>query len=302
MHPRLYGAIEAGGTKFVCGIGHSPGSWLEETRIPTTTPEETLPAMVDFFDRAQRRFGAVHAFGLASFGPVDLHSNSATFGRLLPTPKPGWSGVDMPAVLRARFAGPVSIDTDVNAAAMAEQQLGAGMGLRSVAYVTVGTGIGGGLALDGRPIPGLMHPEMGHIRVLRHSLDSDFPGTCPFHGDCLEGLASGPAIRARWGKTLSELGAAHVANAVIGDYLGQLAANIALIASCERVVFGGGVVLDSTLLPHIRRAVSGILKGYIAGLADEAAMAAFIAKAALGDRAGLTGAMLLAMTTRPASV
>ncbi len=295
----LYGGIEGGGTKFACGIGPCAGEWLDEIRIPTGSPQQTLPAVLDFFDAAQRRFGQVAAFGLASFGPVDLAPASATFGRILPTPKPGWSGADLPGALRERFGRPVHVDTDVNAAALAEQQLGAGKGLRSVAYVTVGTGIGGGVAIAGRTVTGLMHPEMGHIRVMRHAMDPQFPGVCPFHGDCLEGLANGPAILARWGKPLSELGPAHMANTVIADYLGQLAANIALMISCERVVFGGGVVLDSMLLPRIRRSASQMLKGYIPVLADDAAMERFIVPAALGGRAGLSGAMLLAMGASP---
>jgi fructokinase len=295
MSTPLYGGIEAGGTKFACGVGPSPGEWLEEVRIPTTSPDKTLPAVLEFFEAAQRRVGAVTSFGVASFGPIDLNPASATFGRLLPTPKPGWTGADLPGALRQRFERPVRVDTDVNAAALAEQTLGAGAGLRSVAYVTVGTGIGGGVVIDGRTVTGLMHPEMGHIRVLRHAMDPHFPGVCPFHGDCLEGLANGPAIVARWGKTLSELGPSHMANTVIADYLGQLAANIALMISCQRVVFGGGVALDSMLLPRIRHAASRMLNGYIPQLADEAAMEAFIAPAALGAKAGLSGAMLLAM-------
>lgn len=303
MTAPLYGAIEAGGTKFVCAIGHSTGDWLEETRIATTTPADTLPAVLNFFDVAQRRHGEVASFGVASFGPVDINPSSANFGALLATPKRGWEGANLPQALRQRFARPVAVDTDVNAAALAEQQLGAGLGLRSVVYVTVGTGIGGGAVIEGRTLKGLMHPEMGHIRVQRHELDLDFAGTCPFHGDCLEGLASGPAITARWGATLQELGPAHAANDIIADYLGQLAATIALMLSCERIVFGGGVFLDSDMLPKMRSSTARTLKGYLLSLSQPAAMQSFIAPAMLGTRAGLIGAMLVAIAhTRPVPI
>src|SRR6185312_651882 len=184
----LYGAIEAGGTKIVCAARHGLGEIPEDCRavIATGAPGPTLTAVVKFFEQVMRMRGALAAIGVAAFGPVDIDTRSSTWGRILATPKPGWSDVSMVAPLE-RFACPIVIDTDVNAAALAEARLGAGAGLGSLAYVTVGTGIGGGVVVGDRTIKGLLHPEMGHIRVARDPRDKDFAGVCPFHGDCLEG-------------------------------------------------------------------------------------------------------------------
>ena len=292
----LVGAIEGGGTKFVCAVGHSAQRILEQRIIPTASPEATLQAVAEFFATAQTEHGRIGAFGLASFGPLDLRVGSATYGRLMATPKPGWSGTDLVGALTRRFAVPVYIDTDVSAAALAELQLGAGRDVRSLAYVTVGTGIGGGFAPNAWSGMQLLHPEIGHLRVLRHPRDRDFPGTCPFHGDCLEGLASGPAIRARWGADLTQLGASLAAAPIIADYLGQLAAAIALMMSPQRIVFGGGVMTGGALLPQIRGVVREQLHDYLGPLNDSGALDRYICGPGLGDRAGLAGAFLLAHT------
>ena len=292
----LVGAIEGGGTKFVCGVGYSAQRILEQRIIPTASPEATLQAVAEFFAAAQTEHGRIGAFGLASFGPLDLRVGSATYGRLMATPKPGWSGTDLVGTLTRRFAVPVYIDTDVSAAALAELKLGAGRDVRSLAYVTVGTGIGGGFAPNAWSGMQLLHPEIGHLRVLRHPRDRDFPGTCPFHGDCLEGLASGPAIRARWGADLTQLGASHAAAPIIADYLGQLAAAIALMMSPQRIVFGGGVMTGGALLPQIRSVVREQLHAYLGPLNDSGALDRYICGPGLGDRAGLAGAFLLAHT------
>jgi fructokinase len=290
----LLGAIEGGGTKFVCAVGHSPQSILERVVIPTREPESTLQAVLDFFSAAQRTHGAIAAFGCASFGPLDLRPGSATFGRLLATPKAGWSDTDLVGALRSRFTAPVAIDTDVAAAALAELRCGAGRDVGSVAYVTVGTGIGGGFAPAPAGLARLLHPEMGHLRVRRDRRDKDFQGICPFHGDCLEGLASGPAIRARWGTPLNGLTPAHPAWSIIGGYLGELAVSIVLVASPERLIFGGGVMSNPHLLPHVHRAARELLNGYIGPLNDAGALERYICTAGLGDDAGLAGAFLLA--------
>ena len=292
----LFGAIEAGGTKFVCAAGYGPGDILEDCRavIPTAAPAITLPAVVDFFERITRKYGSFAGIGFAAFGPVDLDKRSRTWGRMLATPKPGWSDVSLVAPLE-RFACPIFIDTDVSAAALAEARLGAGVGLGSLAYVTVGTGIGGGVFVADRTLKGLLHPEMGHIRVKRDSRDAHFAGVCPFHGDCLEGLASGPAVMARWNARADCLPEAHPAREVLGDYLGQLAATIALLVSCERIVFGGGVVSGGRLLPYIRQSASRWLGGYLPVEARGGGFDRYITAPALGDAAGMTGAMLLAM-------
>ena len=296
MMKPLYAAIEAGGTKIVCAAGYGPTQIPDDARavIPTAAPEPTLAAVVDFFECTRRKYGAFAGIGIASFGPVDINMSSRTWGTILATPKPGWSGTSVVAPLQ-RFGCPIAIDTDVNAAALAEATLGAGAGLGSLAYVTVGTGIGGGVVLGSRTIKGLLHPEMGHIRVERDSRDVDFAGVCPFHGDCLEGLANGPAVMARWHMRAEDLPESHPGREILGSYLGQLAATIALVVSCERIVFGGGVVSGGHLLPYIRRSAGQWLGDYLPIEARAGGFDRYIAAPGLGDLAGMTGALLLAM-------
>jgi fructokinase len=292
----LFGAIEAGGTKFVCAAGYGPTDIPENCHavIPTTTPAVTLAAVVEFFAGITRKYGALAGIGIAAFGPVDLDTRSPTWGRILATPKRGWSDVSLVTPLE-RFGCPIAVDTDVSAAALAEARLGAGAGLGSLAYVTVGTGIGGGVFVGDRTIKGLLHPEMGHIRIKRDPRDADFAGVCPFHGDCLEGLASGPAVMARWNTRAENLPEMHPAREVLGDYLGQLAATVALIVSCERIVFGGGVVSGGRLLPYIRQSASRWLGGYLPIEARAGGFDRYITAPGLGDSAGTAGAILLAM-------
>ncbi len=292
----LYGAVEAGGTKIVCAAGYGPAEVIDDARavIPTAAPGPTLAAVVEFFERIARQHGAFAGIGIAAFGPVDVHTRSPTWGKILATPKPGWSNVSMVAPLE-RFGCPIAIDTDVNAAALAEVRLGAGSGVGSLAYVTVGTGIGGGVVVADRTIRGMLHPEMGHIRVQRDSRDAGFGGVCPFHGDCLEGLASGPAVTARWKMRAEHLPERHPGREVLGGYLGQLAATIALMVSCERIVFGGGVVAGGGLLPFIRQSAKHWLGGYLPIDARGGGFDRYIAAPGLGDFAGTAGAFLLAM-------
>ena len=291
----LYGAIEAGGTKIVCAAGFGPREIPDDCRavIPTTASDITLAAVVEFFEGVRARHGELAGIGIAAFGPVDLDTGSPTWGRLLATPKPGWSDFSMVAPFR-RFGCPIAIDTDVNAAALAEARLGAGTGLGSLAYVTVGTGIGGGVVVGDWTLKGLMHPEMGHIGVERDPRDADFAGICPFHGDCLEGLASGPAVMARWHSRAEDLPPAHPGREILGGYLGQLAATIALMLSCERIVFGGGVVSGGGLLPFIRRSAAQRLAGYLPVEARAGGFDRYITAPGLGDFAGTAGAFLLA--------
>lgn len=292
----LYGAIEAGGTKFVCAAGYGPAEVPDDARVVISTagPGPTLAAVVEFFERVTRQYGALCGLGIAAFGPVDLDTRSPTWGRILATPKPGWSNISLVAPLE-RFGCVIAIDTDVNAAALAEARLGAGTGADSLAYVTVGTGIGGGLVMTDRTLKGLLHPEMGHIRVRRDPRDGDFAGVCPFHGDCLEGLACGPALAARWHMRADELPEQHPGREILGDYLGQLAATIALVVSCERIVFGGGVVSGGRLLPYIRQSASRWLGGYLPIETRAGGFERYITAPALGDSAGTAGALLLAM-------
>jgi fructokinase len=297
----LVGAIEGGGTRFTCAITDASAVVRERMVVPTTDPASTLGECVRFFQAAAGRHGSIAALGIACFGPLQLRADAPDHGRLMPTPKAGWSGASIVGPFRAALGVPVAIDTDVGAAAHGELCLGAGREGRSLAYVTVGTGIGGAVApanADAR----LMHAEMGHLRVRRHPRDVDFAGTCPFHGDCLEGLASGVAIRARWQCDLSALPAGHEGRELIAGYVGQLAAAIALLHAPERVVIGGGVMADGVLLPLVRAAALDSLGGYLPPLRDAARMDAFIVPPALGAGSALAGAALLALALlRPAA-
>lgn len=291
---RLFGAIEAGGTKFLCGLATEGEPLLDSVRIDTTSPRATLDAVTNYFLAQQARYAPLDALGVACFGPLELDRNAPGYGRLLLTPKLSWSGTDLITPLRSRLGCPIGLDTDVNAAAIAEARLGAGRGATSVAYITVGTGIGGGMVLRGQPLHGRMHPEVGHITVQRDRRDIPFAGICPFHGDCLEGLASGPAIAARWAAPLNELDSSHPGREIIGGYLGQLAANLALICSVDRVVFGGGVMGTAGLLDVIRRSARVRLNGYLQPNCYRDAIDGFIVAPELGTLSGLTGALLLA--------
>lgn len=294
MAEALYGAIEAGGTKFVCAAARDFDRIVAETRIETSDPVTTLGAVERFFAGVEAGHGRFRAFGIGTFGPVDLRPASPTYGRILATPKVGWALTDLRAPLATRFRCPVGIDTDVNVAALAEAAHGAGQGCDPVVYVTVGTGIGAGIASRGRALRGLLHPEMGHILVARPAADLGFAGTCPFHGDCLEGVASGAAILARFGAPLDRLADGREASALVGQYLGQLAANLVLMLSAERIVFGGGVMRDARVLPAIRASAAAVMRGYpsVGGAPED--LERIVVQPGLGESAGLCGAILLA--------
>ena len=292
--PVLYGGIEGGGTKFVCSIARSPADVIASATFATTGAQATLAECIEFFRAAQKQHGAVGAFGFSCFGPLELRPDAAAYGCMMSTPKAGWSGVNLLAPLREAFSVPIALDTDVGGAALAEWRLGAGRGLSSLAYVTVGTGIGGAVAPGTPAASRLMHAEMGHIPVRRHARDRDFAGTCPFHGDCLEGLASGPAVVARWGTTLDALQPGHEAREIIAEYLEQLTTSIALMLSVERVVFGGGVMADGQVMPLLHAATARYLNGYLEPLRDPSRLKDYICAPVLGARAGVTGALLLA--------
>ncbi|REK71361.1 ROK family protein [Paenibacillus paeoniae] len=286
---RIYGAIEGGGTKFVCGLGTEDGTIRETVTIPTTTPEETMgKAMAYFADKG------IEAIGIGTFGPIDVNVASATYGTVTSTPKPYWSGYDIVGHVKRELNVPVGFDTDVNAAALGELLWGAAQGLKSCLYLTVGTGIGAGAVAEGKLVHGLTHPEMGHILVRRHSEDQ-YAGGCPFHGDCLEGLASGPAIEARWGTKASELGEEHAAWRMQSYYIAQALVNYTLILSPERLILGGGVMHQSHLFPLIREQVQGLLNGYVLHPALHEDIHSYIVKPGLGDKAGISGALALAV-------
>ena len=296
-HERRYGAVEAGGTKFVCAVGDQDGRILDEIRIETRAPAATLAEVCRYFSAAAEKFGVLAGVGIGAFGPLDLKPRSATFGFITSTPKPGWKDTDLAGALCRELGRPVWLDTDVNAAALGELQWGAGSGLESLAYVTVGTGIGVGVVHHGRPVHGLMHPELGHIFVRRHPADTAFAGVCPFHGDCLEGLACGVAIVSRTGRTLEEAAATDAIWAIEADYLGQLCALLVLSHSPQRIVMGGGV-MQSRLYAEIRARMLHWLNDYI--VADELRGVDYVTAPGLGDSAGIKGALCLAIAASAA--
>ncbi|MGA4718449.1 ROK family protein [Fictibacillus nanhaiensis] len=284
----ILGAIEAGGTKFVCGIGNKDGEVLERISIPTTTPEETMRLVVDYFKEKN-----VDALGVGSFGPVDLDVSSPTYGYITSTPKKHWNQYDLVGELKKHFHVPIGFDTDVNAAALGESLWGAAKGLDSCLYMTVGTGIGVGAVSEGKLVHGMLHPEMGHILVRRH-VEDHFVGSCPFHGDCLEGMASGPAIEARWGKKGVELASDSRVWELEAYYLAQALVNYILVLSPKRIVIGGGVMKQEHLFPLVRNGVVQLLNGYIQHKNVEDYIDTYIVPPALGDNAGLCGALALA--------
>jgi fructokinase len=288
MTAPLYGLVEAGGTKFVLGIASSKDDVLAATRIETTTPGETIGAMLDWF----ASHPPLSAIGVASFGPLDLDPASLTWGHITATTKPHWSNTDIAGPLKERFGCPVVINTDVNGAALAEFRWGAAKGQKVMLYFTIGTGIGGGAIIDGHILHGLSHPEMGHIRLPRHPGDLEFKGVCPFHGDCLEGLASGPAIIARYGQSLSELPADHVAHDIIAFYLAQTVVTMQAIFEPGRIVFGGGVMATPGLLDRVVHQAETLSSDYFKGKAND-----IICLPGLNDQAGLMGALALALRT-----
>jgi fructokinase len=293
--PRIFGAVEAGGTKFVVAIADDRGEILAQERFPTTDPVSTLAATGAFLRQRSRTLGALAAIGVASFGPVELDKSSAQYGFILKTPKPGWSGTDMAGTLAREFSCPVGFDTDVNAAALAEHRWGVARDVATLVYLTIGTGIGGGVLVNGAPIHGLMHPEIGHLYPRRHPLDPTFAGVCPFHGDCLEGVASGPAIIARSGKSLEQLDDAHPQWQIEADYLGQLCAQLVVTLSPQRIIMGGGVMNQARLLPLIRPRLLHWLGGYIDRPQVLDGADRYVVTPDLGDRAGVLGAVALAM-------
>jgi fructokinase len=275
-----YGGVEAGGTKWVCAIGTGPDDLRELTTFATTTPQETLDKAAAFFAEHED----LAAVGVGSFGPVDLNR-----GRITTTPKEGWAETDVVSALRESIGVPVAFDTDVNAAAVGEGRWGAAVGLDTFCYITVGTGIGGGVVANGRLVHGLVHPEIGHMRIPHDTKRDPFAGVCPFHGDCFEGLASGTAIRQRWGSPGEALADQHEAWGLEADYLALGVVNTACTVSPQCVILGGGVMKQSGLLPLVRERVRELLAGYV--------FAPEVVLPSLGDRSGVLGAIELARST-----
>ncbi len=283
------GAIEAGGTKFVCGIATENGEILERVSFATETPEITLQKVYDFF-----KDKGVEAIGVGSFGPIDPNPESETYGYITKTPKKYWSNFNLIGELQKNLNVPMAFDTDVNGAALGEATWGAAKGLKNCLYLTIGTGIGGGLLTSGKLVHGMLHPEMGHIFVRRHSEDT-YAGKCPFHHDCLEGLAAGPAIEERWGVKAYELPVDHKAWEIEAYYIAQALMSYILIASPEKIILGGGVMKQMQLFPLIRKNVKELLNNYVQTKEILEDIDNYIVPPGLGDNAGLLGSIALAL-------
>jgi fructokinase len=291
----LYGGVEAGGTKFICAVGSGPNDIQASTQFPTTTPQETLERVINFFEEQQRKAN-LSAIGIGTFGPVNLNHGSAKFGYITTTPKPGWSGTNFKGFIEERLDLPVVIDTDVNAAALGEYRWGAAHNLNTFLYLTIGTGIGGGGMSDGRLLHGLTHPEMGHIRI-PHDWEKDpFPGTCPYHGDCFEGLAAGPSIEKRYGVRGETLAEDHPAWSILARYISLALNNFICTLSPQRIILGGGVMDQDHLLQTIRSNTLSLLNGYVNAPEILKDIEHFIVRPHLRGKAGVLGAIALAFT------
>lgn len=282
-----YGGIEAGGTKFICAVAQEDGTIVEKIQIPTTHPEETLVQVVAFFKKFELK-----AIGIGSFGPIDINQTSPTYGWITSTPKISWKDYPIVQKIEEAFKVPVGFNTDVNAAALGEATYGAAKGLDNCLYITVGTGIGAGAVVQGMVVQGLTHPEMGHIFVRRHP-DDQYIGKCPFHQDCLEGLASGPAINERWGKNGIELANDQEVWEMEGYYLAQALMQYILILSPKKIILGGGVIKQKQLFPIIFKNLQKLLNGYVSVPELSNDINQYIVSPGLGDNAGITGSLLL---------
>jgi fructokinase len=289
----LFGGVEAGGTKFVCGVGTGPQD-LQRVSFPTTSPAETIRRAVEFFQANADSTRRLRSIGVASFGPVDLHTSSPSYGFITSTPKLEWQNVDIVGEIRRALDVPVALDTDVNGAALAEFTWGAARGLSTIVYITVGTGIGGGAMVGGRLVHGLLHPEMGHILAPHDRSIDPFPGCCPFHGDCWEGLASGTAMERRWGVSARALPPDHPAWDLEAEYLSAGLVSIICTVSPQRLILGGGVMQNRQLLASVRLKVTRKLNHYIQSPSILNAIDSYIVGPQLGSDAGVLGAIALA--------
>ena len=292
-----YGAIEAGGTKFNCLVGAGPQEVRAEIRIPTTTPEETFGKVIRFF-KEQAEIQPINAIGIGSFGPLDLDLSSPTYGFITSTAKPGWRMTDFLGTIKNALGLPVAFDTDVNAAAYGEFIWGAARGLPAFVYLTIGTGIGAGGMLNGKLMHGLLHPESGHMRIPHDRTVDPYPGICPYHGDCLEGLASGPSIQARWGVPAEQLLDNSPGWGLEAHYIALAVGNLIYTLSPERVILGGGVMEHPGLFKLIHQKVLAQLNGYIQAPEILEHIAEYIVPPGLGGRAGVLGALALARSVQ----
>jgi fructokinase len=294
-----YGGIEAGGTKFNCIIASDPDHILAEKRITTRAPEETLPEVVEFFNNVQNQQNVrLVSLGLGTFGPIDLNLSSPDYGKITSTPKLSWRNTDILGYFKNNLHLPVAFDTDVTAAALGEGKWGVAQGCTDFVYVTIGTGIGGGVIVDGKPVHGLLHPELGHMFIPHNIKEDPFPGNCPSHRDCLEGLANGPAIKARWGVPAESLPADHPAWKIEAKYLAYMLANIVLTCSPQKIILGGGVMKIPGLIESAREQLTSVLNGYVQSDRILEHVNEFVQLPGLGDRAGVLGSIALAQTIK----
>lgn len=280
----MLGAIEAGGTKFVCAVSDDELNLIKKVTIPTTTPDETFGAVFAFFDQYE-----LEAIGIGSFGPIDVNPQSEFYGYITSTPKRLWQDTNFLGVFKERYNIPIGWNTDVNAAALGEVTLGAAKDKKSCVYITVGTGIGGGAVINGEPLTGYGHPEMGHIHFPRHKNDS-YAGACDFHGDCLEGLAAGPAIEGRYSIKAEELPADHEAWEIEAHYLAHAAISYTMTLSPDCIIFGGGVMQQKHLFKLVREKFADLLGGYL----NLPPLDEYIIPTGLGNESGILGSLLLA--------
>lgn len=284
------GALEAGGTKMVCAIGDEKGNIFERASFPTLKPEETMPGLIEFF-----KGKGIEALGIGSFGPLCLDKNADNFGDITTTPKLAWRNYPLRKAFVEALGVPVGIDTDVNAAALGEATYGAGKGIDSLVYYTIGTGVGGGALVDGILVHGMVHPEMGHMLLRPDPRDPAPHGFCPYHDGCIEGMANGPAIEKRWGVSAKELPEDHVAWEIEAEYLAQMCVNTIVTLSPKKIVLGGGVMHQLHLFPRIRKRTLELLNGYVAHPAILENIDDYIVPPGLGDNAGAVGSLLLAV-------
>jgi len=293
----LFAGIEAGGTKFNCVIGTGPNDICARARIPTTTPDETLAKVKAFFQKGQKEYGVLNALGLACFGPLDLDNTSSTYGCITTTVKKYWSNIDIVGFFSSIFDVPIGLETDVNGAALGEHRYGAVKGIDNFVYVTVGTGIGAGVVVNGKLVSGssfvgAAHPEVGHMLVPKYTSDT-YNGCCPFHSSCIEGLASGTAMKSRWGKAGNELSVDHPAWDLEARYLAVMCINLTMCYSPEKIILGGGVMEQSHLFEKIHRHFATLIGGYFQD-SSPSNIAKYIVPASLGGMSGEYGALALA--------
>lgn len=289
----IYGGVEAGGTKFVCAVGSCPDDLQDEVRFETTSPKETINRTLEYFKK-QNLKEKLLAIGIGSFGPIELNRESSKYGFVRSTPKPDWSNINLCGLIKEELKIPVGFNTDVNAAALGEYEWGAGRGLNNFIYLTIGTGIGGGVMINGRLLHGLQHPEMGHIFIPQDIIADPYEGNCPFHKNCFEGLASGPAMKNRWGKSPEDLNKNHKAWDLEAQYISHALTNYICTLSPERIIIGGGIMEQKKLLPLILTSVKKMLNNYIHMEEITDNIEKYIVLPSLGKKAGILGALVLA--------